>query len=135
MVSVQHFFTLMKYQKICKFGGEGGVWRGFVKLTLLVILCAERSIKNCPLWIFFSSVYAILNVSMSHTLICFYGYMLFVRLTTCVLGLKKDNSFNLVLKIQPFGQIWHFVQSFYIQYTGFKNCCRVIDLHLHEHLS
>lgn len=27
----------------------GGVWRGFVKLTLLVILCAERSIKNCPL--------------------------------------------------------------------------------------
>lgn len=86
------WWNIMKYANL-----EGGGWRGFVKLTLLVILCAERSIKKLPFMNIFSSVYAILNVSMSHTLICFYGYMLFVRLTTCVLGLKKDNSFNLVL--------------------------------------
>lgn len=51
---------------------------------------------------------------------CFQGYMLFVRLTTYVLGLKKDNPFNLVLKIQPIGKILRFTKTFYIQFTDFR---------------
>lgn len=57
-----------------------------------MILCAERSIKKLPFMNIFSSVYAILNVSMSHSMVTCY-----LSDWQPVLGLKKDNSFNLVL--------------------------------------